>query len=228
MEKTIRIRGQNYGLFHRAIQKSNCLSLIKLLAAFQVMIGHLIAHLELPFPKAVGTALSFYNGVPIFFIVSGFLIWLSIGRSVSYGYYIRKRFWRIYPELWCAVVIEIISIIIFYRGWNPKDLLAFTFTQGTILQFWTPDSLRGYGCGTPNGTLWTMCVMIQFYIVSWLLYKMLHKRRVFVWIIAILSFIGISIARQAAFERIGIEVLSKLYGQTIIRYRLKYYSHTIY
>lgn len=145
MEKTIRIRGQNYGPFHRAIQKSNCLSLIKLLAAFQVMIGHLIAHLELPFPKAIGTALSFYNGVPIFFIVSGFLIWLSIGRSVSYGYYIRKRFWRIYPELWCAVVIEIISIIIFYRGWNPKDLLAFTFTQGTILQFWTPDSLRGYG-----------------------------------------------------------------------------------
>ncbi len=54
MEKTIRIRGQNYGPFHRAIQKSNCLSLIKLLAAFQVMIGHLIAHLELPFPKAVG------------------------------------------------------------------------------------------------------------------------------------------------------------------------------
>ena len=178
----------------------------------------MIAHLKLPFPYAARIALSFYKGVPIFFIISGFLIWLSIGRSSSYVDFIRKRFWRIYPELWCAVAVDILSIVLLYKGWNLKDLLTFTFTQGTILQFWTPDSLRGYGCGTPNGALWTMCVMIQFYIVSWLIYKILHKQSVLVWIITLLFFIGISFAGQEVFKSIGVEVLTKLYGQTIIRH----------
>ena len=184
-------------------KKNNSLSFVKLLAAFQVMVGHLITHLELPFSEAACHAISFYNGVPIFFIVSGFLIWLSVGRSASYGCYIRKRFWRIYPELWGAVVIEIISIIIFYSGWNLKDLLVFAFTQGTIFQFWTPDSLREYGCGTPNGTLWTICVTIQFYIVSWFIYRNLHKKSVFIWITAVFSFVGISVAGQLVFEGMG-------------------------
>lgn len=196
----------------------NSLSFIKILAAFQVMIGHLIEHLQLPFPDAARKALSYYTGVPIFFIVSGYLIWLSIGRSASYGEYLRKRFWRIYPELWVAVIIEILSIIVLYDGWNKKDLLLFSLTQGTILQFWTPDSLRGYGCGTPNGTLWTMCVMIQFYIVAWVLYKLFRNKRLVFWVVGFVAFIAVSMIGQQIFDKIGIEVFTKLYNQTIVRY----------
>ena len=199
-------------------KKGNCLSLVKLIAAFQVMTGHLMAHLDLHSPVAVDIAFSFYNGVPIFFIVSGLLIWFSVGRSVSYGLYIKKRFLRIYPELWGAVVIELISIIVLYNKWNVKDLLKFSFAQGTILQFWTPESLRGYGCGTPNGTLWTVCVMIQFYILSWFIFKLLHNKRLLVWIIVLLSSVGISVFGQIVFERIGIEVITKLYDLSVIRY----------
>lgn len=63
-------------------KKNNCLSLIKLLASFQVMMKHLIRHLELPFPDVASKALFFYDGVPIFFIVSGFLIWMSSKPSI--------------------------------------------------------------------------------------------------------------------------------------------------
>ena len=93
-----------------------------------------------------------------------------------------KRFWRIYPELWVAVAVEIIVLLLLYRqpiNWPQMGL--FTFGQATIFQFWTPDFLRGYGCGTPNGALWTITVLIQFYFCAYLIYKWLHNKKFFVW-----------------------------------------------
>jgi len=203
--------------------RNNCLTLIKLIAAFQVMLSHVIEHLSLPFPKWAGMILGYYNGVPVFFAISGFLIWFSVERSSSYGAYLKKRFWRIYPELWVAVILEIITLLIFYSGWKLKDLVLFAFTQGSILQFWTPDSLRGYGCGTPNGTLWTICVMIQFYLLAWLLYRLMHKKRWVFWLIGFAILIGVSIIGDWIAGKTGIEIVTKLYGQTILRYGWLFY-----
>lgn len=71
-----------------------------------------------------------------------------------------------------GVAIEIIAIILLYRPLPVKDLAVFTATQATFLQFWTPASLRGYGVGTPNGALWTICVLIQFYIIAWFVQRL--------------------------------------------------------
>ena len=77
--------------------------------------------------------------------------------------------------------------------WDIKSLFLFALTQGTFLQFWTPNSLRGYGCGTPNGSLWFICVLIQFYIVIVILYKLLKNKKTYVWIITFISSVLISI-----------------------------------
>jgi peptidoglycan/LPS O-acetylase OafA/YrhL len=205
------------------LYKRNGLTFVKLLAAFQVMFIHYVAHFNLNVSTIVASIDGYYNGVPIFLIISGYLIWLSLGRSNNYYEYLKKRFWRIYPELWVAVGAEIVSIIVLYDGYIWGDVIKFAFAQGTIFQFWTPDSLRGYGVGCPNGTLWTICVIIQFYIVSWLVYKFLNKKRFIVWIggfivLFILSFFG-----QVVFEKIDINVLTKLYGHTIIKYGWLFY-----
>ena len=196
----------------------NSISLIRLIAAFQVLFFHLVAHLQISIHPLIDSIATYFRGVPIFFILSGFLIWFSIERSSSSKQYICKRFWRIYPELWCAVVIEIISILVLYRKWNAIHLGLFALTQGTILQFWTPSSLREYGCGTPNGALWTICVMIQFYLIAWLIHKVMKGRKVYIWILAFAGLLIVSILGKIAFDKVGIEILSKLYGQTIFRY----------
>ena len=116
------------------------------------------------------------------------------------------------------MIVEILSIIVFFNDWNCRDLMLFLFTQGTVLQFWTPDSLRGYGCGTPNGALWTMCVTIQFYIVAWFMHKIMHKRELYIWGVAFVALITSSIAGQIIIKKVGSEILVKLYGQTIVRY----------
>ena len=201
-----------------SVRHQNCISLIKLLASLQVMFGHVRRHLGLSIPVQLELAIGYIRGVPIFFILSGFLIWQSLGRTKNFTRYFQKRFLRVYPELWVCVTIEISSIVIFYSDWNVKDPSLFAMTQGTFLQFWTPNSLRGYGCGTPNGSLWTMCVTIQFYLISWVVYKFLHKRKLKVWIPCFVGSVVISIVGQVFVGQFNRELLLKLYNQTIMRY----------
>lgn len=203
---------------------ANCLSLIRLIAAIQVMMGHIIEHYELSVNSIFFKLSYFFRGVPIFFVISGFLIWFSVSRSKTYRDYLKKRFWRIYPELWVAVAIEIVVLITLYHEWNVRDLLLFSFGQASIFQFFTPDSLRGYGVGTPNGALWTIGVMIQFYIIAWFVYIILKNRRIIVWIIGFIITFCISFFGKLVFSSlIHNQLVDKLYDQTVVKYLWLFY-----
>ncbi len=206
------------------LASNNCLNFIRIVAAFQVMLGHMIEHLELPINNNILYLTYFLRGVPIFFVISGCLMWFSIGRSISYKEYLKKRFWRIYPELWVAVIVEICVLILLYHDWNVKSLLLFSFGQGTIFQFWTPGSLRRYGVGTPNGTLWTIGLMIQFYIIDWFFYKLMKNRKVNIWIMGFaLSFLISGVGNYIFHNFIRNEIIGKLYSVTFIGYFWLFY-----
>ena len=197
---------------------NNCLNTIRLLAAIEVLYGHAFHHLEIDAIPVLGDFIHFFQGVPIFFTMSGFLIWWSIGRSRSFGEYLKKRFWRIFPELWVAVMVELIVLLLLYHEpINWPQFGAFAITQGTIFQFWTPDCLRGYGCGCPNGALWTICVLIQFYFFAYFIYKGLHGRTLWVWILAIAVALAVSLASPIIRGHLP-ETVGKLYGQTLLPY----------
>ena len=188
------------------------------MAATQVLYGHSVAHLSVSMPDAIGDILGFFKGVPIFFILSGYLIWMSVGRSKSYKEYLCKRFWRICPELWVAVLIELLVLSSLYEGpYNLIQTIAFVFGQLTIFQFWTPACLRDYGCGVPNGALWTISVLIQFYIIVWFIYKRLHNTNYKRWFIAILLTLAISFASEWLSDYVP-TVVDKLYRNCVIPY----------
>lgn len=199
-----------------ASKQANCLNTIRLLAAIQVMLGHASAHMSADFEFR--KVINFFYGVPIFFIMSGFLIWNSIGRSKSFVEYTRKRFGRIYPELWAAVAIEIIVMLLFIETVPPiRDILVFIVTQSTILQFWTPDSMRIYGCGTPNGALWTITVLIQFYLAVWFVYKMLHGKTKKQWNVSMVLLLVIPCSLELVKSGFP-NIVQKLYSQTLLPY----------
>ena len=203
----------------QSINRTNCLNTIRLLAAIQILYMHTSAHLKITMPyEIVDYIINFFDGVPIFFTLSGFLIWHSIGRSNTFGQYLKKRFWRIYPELWKAVLIELLVILILYKGTiNWLQFGVFGITQATIFQFWTPDCLRGYGCGCPNGSLWTICVLIQFYFFAYYIYKLLHNKKSGVWIASIATAMAVSYFSPHLFSHLP-EIAGKLYQQTLIPY----------
>lgn len=180
----------------------NCFDIIRIIAALQVMIGHLIEHFELdnnyPFLKLL-SVLSTYipgKGVVIFFVVSGFFSFPSLEKvcCTNGGGYWKKKFLRIYPELWLAFIINTIIIAVLYGlSCNYVDNIIYFITQITIFQFYTGNWLREYGVGTPNGALWTITVTIQFYIIVFFLFKLTKKWKKINWGILLFCCILLSI-----------------------------------
>jgi len=84
-------------------KKRNSLNLIRLIAATQVFVGHAITAFHLSLPPIVDWLLRplfIFEGVPVFFCLSGFLLWDSIGKTPTFQCYLKKRVFRLYPELW--------------------------------------------------------------------------------------------------------------------------------
>lgn len=183
------------------------------------MFGHMSAHLGLALPKVITSVVNIFNGVPIFFFLSGYLIFLSLSKQRDWKNFFNKRILRLYPELWICLLFEIFSIIVFYDAFVPIfDYIRFAFTQGTVLQFWTPGSLRGYGCGTPNGSLWTVTVIVQFYILAYLLFNWLQKLNMWPWVILIICFTLYPIVLIPHINVLIPEIAAKLLSQTVFSY----------
>lgn len=198
--------------------RRNSLNTIRLIAAFSVMFSHACGHLQVNRPIVITQFLEYFYGVPIFFALSGYLLWHSVGKSPTFIHYAKKRFWRIFPELWIGIALELLMIVLLYD--QPIHWImfaAFAVTQGTCLQFWTPDFLRQYGVGTPNGSLWTICVLIQFYILVYFFKKIMSGKKLSVWISVLLSSFLVAILSPMA-ERFFSTIVYKLYNQTIFPY----------
>jgi peptidoglycan/LPS O-acetylase OafA/YrhL len=82
--------------------RDNCLNTIKILAAFSVMFFHMKEHLDVAAPSFLSIVFGLFPGVPVFFFLSGFLVWNSVEKSDNIVEFGKKRFWRIFPQLWSA------------------------------------------------------------------------------------------------------------------------------
>tara|TARA_B100002019_G_scaffold119888_1_gene102919 strand:+ start:672 stop:1751 length:1080 start_codon:yes stop_codon:yes gene_type:complete len=156
--------------------KKNNFDLIRLLAALQVVIVHGYEHLGLERGKWFIDFISVFPGVPIFFVISGFLISASWERSSSFYSYVQNRVLRIYPALWGCLLFSVLTVILVYP--INVSLIGFTkwiVAQISIGQFYNPDFLRDYGVGVLNGSLWTIPVELQFYLLLPVLYFCFSK-----------------------------------------------------
>lgn len=206
----------------------NNFGLIRLLAALQVLFCHTIEHLELKDNKTfffIGEKFIYYfPGVPIFFTVSGFLIFASFEKNhKALKEYFFNRLLRLYPALWVCLLITIILLLQSYPG-NVMDILSsktfyfWILGQLTFFQFHTPDLLRFWGVGTPNGSLWTIAVEVQFYLLIPLLYYFLAKKNKAKTVL-ICSIFSISILSNYFFGKFNHEsLIHKLAAVSILPY----------
>ena len=154
--------------------RQNNFDLIRLLAAAQVVVAHAIGHTDLvkhlpAWGKSLFDALMMLPGVPVFFVISGFLITKSYERNPSdlTGYFWRRGL-RIFPALWVSLIFTLLMLGSF--GFlKPDFLLSKTFIawlagQVSFFQFYNPEHFRDFGIGVANGALWTITVELQFYI----------------------------------------------------------------
>ena len=198
--------------------RDNCLNTIKMLSAFSVMFFHTQTHLGVQAPTVFSNIFALFPGVPVFFFLSGFLIWNSVEKSENIFEYSKKRFWRIFPQLWSAKILGVIVILFTYKELTSYTKLAvYGITSGLLLIPGTPDFLNEYGNGTPNGSLWTIYVTIQFYIVVYFMHKLLHRKRMRVWFTVLAISLVVAFVSNY-FNLILPRTLNSLYNLTIFRY----------
>lgn len=162
----------------------NNFDLIRLVAASSVAVAHSARYLDLSFGALGELASTFYTlfpGVPVFFVVSGYLVSASFLRSVDLASYARKRALRIFPALW-FVLLGSIAMVTAFGFVTPEvavspSFLAWLAGQVTFVQIYNPDFLRGFGVGVLNGSLWTIPVEIGFYVAVPVIFGLAARAR---------------------------------------------------
>ena len=195
--------------------RANNFDLIRLLAALQVVVEHAIAHLRVDELHSMAVELWYLPGVPIFFVISGYLISLSWERAPSARQYAWNRILRIYPALWACLAFSIAVFLV--AGVRPSagEFLPWLAAQLTFVQFYNPEFLRGFGVGVINGSLWTIGVELQFYLIIPML-ALLARGRAGWWVITALALAVMLPAHDFMGEQ---ERMSqKLLGVTLIPY----------
>lgn len=149
---------------HRSGSRLAALDGLRLLAALMVVSYHYVA-LKRPwghptatiFPTAHKFAQYGWLGVEVFFLISGFVICMSVwGRTV--GEFAVSRLSRLFPAYWAGILLTTTVIKIWpefasIRGWDT------VITNLSMLQA---------GNNTPNvdPVYWTLFVELKFYLIT--------------------------------------------------------------
>ena len=206
----------------------NNLDLIRLLAAFQVVFGHSISHLDMntSIVNFLNSWVGIFPGVPIFFVISGFLIVSSYQKSPSYFEYIRNRFLRLYPGLWLCFLITLLIVMVFgfFTAANLKQIILWSLCQLSFFQFYNPEFLRGFGVGVINGSLWTITVELQFYLIAPVLAYLLKKRiHFFIFLFLLMLIVNIisgflPVADVPDHKYAFVQLIHRLYNVSFVPY----------
>jgi peptidoglycan/LPS O-acetylase OafA/YrhL len=175
--------------------EDNNFDLLRLVAAVEVATIHANHYL------GTGADLFFLEilpGVPVFFFLSGFLIFPAFKAAGSISRYALRRAARIYPALYLCFGLGVVGLLaVNYLSWRDigtVDFIAWAVAQLSFFQFYTPDLLRDFGSGTMNGSLWTVSIELQFYVITPILAAAVSR-----WSNLWLPLLGVLVACNVAF-----------------------------
>jgi peptidoglycan/LPS O-acetylase OafA/YrhL len=188
----------------------NNFDLLRLLAALQVAVIHGVEHMKIDMPRDWYGAVNSFPGVSIFFVVSGYLISGAYLRSKDLNSYARNRILRIYPGLWVCFGATVLLMLFFQKLDVPLwKIVLWTLGQLTFVPH-TPDYLRSFGTGSVNGSLWTIPVELQFYLILPLLMTFITRstfRKVAIFVVLLALGIGYLWLRREYEGRLPTRVL---------------------
>lgn len=193
----------------------NALDIFRLIATVQVFLGHVITHFAMTQPPV--NAVYFVRGVPILFVLCGFLAAKSLeGRSARE--WLTGRLVRVIPGFWMCIAVNTLIILLVYET-KPTLMEAgiYGVTQFFGMNFYTGGWLRGYGCGVPNGVLWTIPVQLQFFLLVPLIAGLLKKKsaRFSGGVVLLLALLSVILQKGAVLLP---EIVNKLIGVTVVPY----------
>lgn len=106
-----------------------------------------------------------FLGVDVFFVISGYVIALSVNKgapTVSYlGRFVLRRSVRLDPPYWSAILLELLLMLLTLRLF-PDLTVTLPSTPQLLSHLVYAQELLGYGSVVE--IFWTLCYEMQFYI----------------------------------------------------------------
>lgn len=127
------------------------------LAALSVLVFHYSFRLGEMYPDAAPAPFGFpygLYGVQLFFMISGFVIVMSLGRNHGEGF-LRARFFRLYPVFWASMLLT--AIIAWLAPLPGQRVGALQFLANLTM---APDYLR---IEAIDGVYWSLAYELGFY-----------------------------------------------------------------
>lgn len=117
-----------------------------------------------------------FIGVNLFFIISGFVIFMTLERCHNFQEFIFKRWLRLFPAmLICSAFIYFTSSYFYERPLGQPSVLdllpGLIFLEPKYLSLLTGEVFRSI-----EGTFWSLYVEFKFYVIAATLYYILGSR----------------------------------------------------
>lgn len=151
--------------------RRNNFDLLRFIFAFVVLLVHAQVLSGSPDLEVYSHLLSSQIAVQSFFVVSGFLIFMSYENSRGIPNYIGKRVRRIYPAYAVVVIVCALAGFIFssasWHAYFSLPLLKYLIANLVFLNFAHPDLpglFQNNLLHAVNGALWTLKIEVMFYV----------------------------------------------------------------
>lgn len=198
--------------------RKNNFDLLRLLFAGTVCLVHAYELSGFQQLSVINNVLSSRVAVKAFFVVSGFLIFMSYERSVSVASYARKRIRRIYPAYFTVVMLCAVGLVaissktigdyfsLVWLKYVAVNLLFLNFLQPTLPGVFDANTLAAV-----NGALWTLKIEGMFYLAV-PLFVFLFRRFTPFSILLLVYCLSIAYAEVLTFiaERTGADIYMEL------------------
>jgi peptidoglycan/LPS O-acetylase OafA/YrhL len=127
------------------------------------------------------------TGVELFFMISGFVIFMSLNAVNSSRQFVINRFSRLYPTYWASVTLTFLSLSLYsHLNISHQELLNY-LSNLTMFQFYM-------SVADIDDSYWTLIIEMTFYIVMLVFFhfnKLKYINFVFVPVISLVTIFGL-------------------------------------
>ena len=116
-------------------------------------------------------------GVQLFFLISGFVIFMTLDKTETFRVFFYKRWLRLFPAMLIASVLIYSTLPIFHErpdGIPPNMLSLLPGLTFTLPSWWS--KLMGFDIPLLESAFWSLYVEFKFYVIAGVTYFLLGRK----------------------------------------------------
>lgn len=156
--------------------------------------------------------------VYLFFIISGFVIFLTVTRSRDIRDFMNRRFSRLYPCYWTAMIATTLALLLWSDSGRDIDLAMFLVNLTMFQDYFRVPPI--------DGVYWSLAVELSFYILTMTLMRFRLRERIetylLVWSLLVLGYALLGVPNPIPYPVVYLLVLDHghFFASGIVFYRL--------